>query len=580
MKTPPPSLRRGTDARQDVSAARASSSSFPDLDSLAALRAWYEGLTARAAVHRYLGHVRASGQSSRALLARIRRQLRAFALERQRPDLAAVFAHTAVERTRHAASMVQALDTLRATPVPEPSLTDDVGSWLPTRIAKVLQANGISTLAELTLRVPRRKRWWTVVKGLGVTGARRVEAFFHMHPTLTEQARTLVALPTRSPAVAWERMHVPNALDGSNGRFRAPRSGCLLNAQTDYEAVQSWLELHEAPDTTRAYRKEAERLLLWAIIERQKPLSSLTTDDAIAYRSFLRHPAPHERWIGTPCPRSSPEWRPFANGLASNSISYALSVLRALFRSLIEQRYLYANPFAGVTVRGASKREPFDIDNCLTQAQWRIARSVAKQLEHRLGWDVIAAQRLRFILDFAYATGLRARELVDAKLGDIREDENGELWLYVTGKGRKKAKVALPPLALQALEKHLLERGLPASRPNWPRLAALIDNLTGATPAARNAGITTARLRQITTRFFEAVAQSTDQNQGSAVELLKHATPHWLRHTHATHALQSGVELVSVRDNLRHASISTTSNYLHGDDLRRAHQVRKAFKAL
>lgn len=43
-----------------------------------------------------------------------------------------------------------------------------------------------------------------------------------------------------------------------------------------------------------------------------------------------------------------------------------------------------------------------------------------------------------------------------------------------------------------------------------------------------------------------------------------------MRHTHATHALARGAELTSVRDNLRHASIATTSIYLHGDDLKRA----------
>ena len=58
---------------------------------------------------------------------------------------------------------------------------------------------------------------------------------------------------------------------------------------------------------------------------------------------------------------------------------------------------------------------------------------------------------------------------------------------------------------------------------------------------------------------------------------LRKASPHWLRHTHATHALRSGAELTTVRDNLRHASISTTSIYLHADDLKRARQLSAAF---
>jgi hypothetical protein len=51
-------------------------------------------------------------------------------------------------------------------------------------------------------------------------------------------------------------------------RFRAPPAICTLDASDDYEAVQTWLILHESPATQRTYRKEAERLILWTIIER------------------------------------------------------------------------------------------------------------------------------------------------------------------------------------------------------------------------------------------------------------------------------------------------------------------------
>jgi len=49
------------------------------------------------------------------------------------------------------------------------------------------------------------------------------------------------------------------------------------------------------------------------------------------------------------------------------------------------------------------------------------------------------------------------------------------------------------------------------------------------------------------------------------------------RHTHATHALARGAESTTVPDNLRHASISATSIYLHGDDVKRARQIGVAF---
>ena len=50
-----------------------------------------------------------------------------------------------------------------------------------------------------------------------------------------------------------------------------------------------------------------------------------------------------------------------------------------------------------------------------------------------------------------------------------------------------------------------------------------------------------------------------------------------MRHTHATHALERGVDLTTVRDNLRHASLSTTSIYLHTDEEKRAKQLGAAF---
>ncbi|MGQ3179798.1 MAG: hypothetical protein ACT6SC_19585, partial [Blastomonas fulva] len=67
--------------------------------------------------------------------------------------------------------------------------------------------------------------------------------------------------------------------------------------------------------TQRSYRKEAERLLLWATLERGKPLSSLTADDVGAYADFLVSPPAawcgprhHQRW--------SPMWRPFEGALS------------------------------------------------------------------------------------------------------------------------------------------------------------------------------------------------------------------------------------------------------------------------
>lgn len=550
------------------------SDAMPDAASLAALRAWHEGLSARDAVLRYLGHTKADGESSRRLIGGIRRQLARFAERRQRPELAALFRCSNAERVSLGRRVFQALDLLSTLSPPQPLIGDDIAQWLAPRAVRALQAEGIRTLSGLTVRIPRRRRWWAAIPGLGAAGARRVEAFFAAHPELTARAHELVMSSQASDVTPWERLIVPAEVDGSRGTFRAPAATCALNASNDYEAVNAWLAVHDSPETERAYRKEAERLLLWAILERGRALSSLTAEDAVAYRTFLRRPTPDSRWVGPSRPRSSPEWRPFAKALAPRSISYALAVLGGMFRWLMQQRYLLANPFAGVKVRGGSRAVALAASRYFPKGEWSMIQTVAEGLEWSYGWEKDAAHRLRFILDFAYATGLRNSELVAATLGDIETDD-GRRWIHVVGKGGKAGKVALPPLAWAALNRYLAHRRLPTDPSRWKRSTRLIGSLSGDS----GVGITTTRLWAITKRFFAQVADIVRERSPSAADKLRQASPHWMRHTHATHALADGVELRTVRDNLRHASISTTSVYVHTDDVQRSDQLSKAFRA-
>ncbi|WP_321818864.1 MULTISPECIES: phage integrase family protein [unclassified Burkholderia] len=579
MKTAPaPRSRTGNGSLAGTPAAPPE---LPSLSELAALHAWHEGLTARAAVMRYLDHARDDGQSSRGLLGRIRRQLVACAMARQRDDLIALFMHPAADRTRHAAQVVAALDVLRTTPLPVPQPADPVDRWLPPRIARVLAAACVASLADLLVRRAHRKGWWRTIPGLGRQGTQCVEAFLAAHPELTRRAAALITYKADGTQLVplWSLESLPAALDGSHGRFRAPRDTCGLAATNDYQAIEAWLALHEAAHTARAYRREAERLLLWAIVERRTPLSSLTTDDAIAYRAFLRHPTPAARWIGPPCPRATPAWRPFAGRLTTRSTAYALAVLRALFGWLVGQHYVVLNPFAGVTVRGGTTRAPFDTGRALTGREWKIVRAAADQLQ-RTGWTTPAAERLRFVLDFGYATGLRAQELVTATLGDIAADARSALWLEVTGKGAKPGRVALPPLARDALRRYLKARALPVRRARWHPATPLVASLNEEHRTGRHAhaSISAARLRQVVGGFFRAAAERVAARDPALAEKLRRASPHWMRHTHATHALDAGVELVAVRDNLRHASVATTSTYLHAEEAKRARQVSAAFR--
>lgn len=548
---------------------------FPGAAALAALRAWYAGMGTTEAVAQYLPHSTDAGRSSRAVLGEIRRQLADHARRCRRDDLARLILHPASERPKRVRAVMAAIDLLRGLAVPRPLVTDAVERWLPARIAQPIQAHGLRTLADLTVRVPRRRRWWAAIPGLGATSARQVEAFFAAHPSLTAAARALVPVGMPHDVVPWERLYVPHEVDGSHGAFRAPPATCILGAGNDYEAVQAWLSLHESGATQRAYRKEAERLILWAIVERGKALSSLTTEDAVAYRAFLRHPAPRGRWVGPAAPRSSPEWRPFTGALSARSVAYALSVAGALFRWLIQQRYALANPFAGIKVRGASRSEPLAVTRVFGEGEWAIVQAVAEGLEWVHGWEAPAAQRLRFVLDFAYATGLRIGELVGATLGQIEADVHGDHWLRLVGKGGKAGKVALPPLARSALDRYLMQRQLPVTPARWNPKTPLLGSLD----LDSTDGITATRLWSVMRRFFLKVAEVVEADSPALAEKLRRASPHWMRHTHATHALARGAELTTVRDNLRHASITTTSIYLHGDEVKRARQMDAAFAA-
>jgi len=524
-------------------------------------------------VTRYLGHSRADGQSSRGILGRIRRQLIELARRRHREDLAELLDHPVAERSRHARAVGHAIELLPTLPAPQPLIDDDIALWLQPKAVHALLAQGIKTLAALTVRIPRRRRWWVTIPGLGIRGARRIETFFAAYPELTERARALVVVEDARDIVPWEQLAVPSELDGSRGSFRAPRATCTLRANNDYQAVQAWLALHDSLATQSAYRKEAERLILWAITERGRALSSLTNEDAVDYRSFLRHPAPRGRWIGPPRPRSSPEWRPFAGGLSPRSVAYSLSVLGAMYRWLIQQRYVLANPFAGIKVRGAARGTPLAATRVFAEGEWSMIQTIAEGLEWSYDWEPPAAQRLRFMLDFAYATGLRASELVHARLGMIEEDAHGDRWLHVTGKGSKAGKVALPPVASAALDRYLVQRQLPTTLVRWDPKTPLVASLEQDSQA----GITARRLWVVMKGFFSLVADVVQEQSPATAEKLRRASPHWMRHTHATHALERGVDLTTVRDNLRHASLSTTSTYLHTDEAKRARQLREAF---
>lgn len=101
--------------------------------------------------------------------------------------------------------------------------------------------------------------------------------------------------------------------------------------------------------------------------------------------------------------------------------------------------------------------------------------------------------------------------------------------------------------------------------------------IIGSLDADSGAAISSVRLWGVLKRFFLLAAHETEADHPPLAAKLRDASTHWMRHTHATHALSRGAELTTVRDNLRHASVSTTSIYLHSEEVKRARQIGEAF---
>lgn len=99
-------------------------------------------------------------------------------------------------------------------------------------------------------------------------------------------------------------------------------------------------------------------------------------------------------------------------------------------------------------------------------------------------------------------------------LGGIKVDPHGDHWLYLLGKGAKAGKVALPPLARIALDRYLVERGLPVTPARWDPHTPLIGSL-GQGPAA---GITGTRLWGVLRRFFVHAADLIQAAHPAAAE--------------------------------------------------------------
>lgn len=165
------------------------------------------------------------------------------------------------------------------------------------------------------------------------------------------------------------------------------------------------------------------------------------------------------------------------------------------------------------------------------------------------------------LLSLLYDTGARVQELVDLKVCDINLNET--VTVILTGKGGKSRIVPVMTPTGELLRQYIEGAGL--SHPSKSRTPLFVNR--GKQPLTR-AGVT------YILKKYAAQAQTS-----GVKDISNEITPHWLRHSKAMHLLQSGVNLIYIRDLLGHSDVSTTEIYARADETMKRKALLEAYKS-
>ena len=370
---------------------------------------------------------------------------------------------------------------------------------------------------------------------------------------------------------------LPGALCGRTGDNRADRARRQIDADDDVAAVACFLaEYDRSPGTARIYQRECERLVLWAVHECRKPLSSLTRQDFEGYLNFLADPQPAERWCGPKRPRASEHWRPFVGPLNESALMTAMAAINSLMAYLVDAGYLAGNPLGLIRQRrrkmmlegaagpgGAAPAladAPQSVERFLDSDMWDAVTRAVESMPRATPAQLDEYERLRFICALLYMLAPRAGELEAHRMNSFQE-ERGLWWWHVLGKGAKLAKIPVPDDMLQALVRYRRHLGLTAV-PRRGDTTPLLVGLRNRTP------ITARRLNQILKSLFARAADLLPAGLEHKAEKLRAASAHWGRHTGITAKVDAGIEERFVQKDARHSDRRTTQRYIHEEERR------------
>jgi integrase/recombinase XerD len=267
-----------------------------------------------------------------------------------------------------------------------------------------------------------------------------------------------------------------------------------------------WLK-HRPETTQEAYRRDIASLLEFT----SRTLQQLTLLDL---QNFADH----------------------LNGQAPTTVARKLSAVKSLLS------FCYKSGYTVVNV-GAALRLP--------KVQERLAQRIMSEAQMQRMLALEDDPRNHAILRLMYNAGLRVSEVINLTWNDVRDNQNGGQ-VRVFGKGGK-------------------ERYVLISRETYEELLALRGDSLDSAPVFRSR-------KSVHDGFLERgqvnrIVEEAAVRAGIAVytEVAKdgqkvkrsRVSPHWIRHAHASHAIDRGAPLPLVRDTLGHASIATTNKYSH-----------------
>lgn len=211
-------------------------------------------------------------------------------------------------------------------------------------------------------------------------------------------------------------------------------------------------------------------------------------------------------------------------GLSPKSLQRRLSACRSYYQWLLKHGRIAANPAASIRAPKAPRRLPQTLD----------ADEAVRLVE--VPTDVPLGLRDRALMELFYSSGLRLSELCALRWGDLALDDG---LVTVLGKGGKQRSVPVGSHARHALQAWRVDTGAANDAPVFP---------------GRGGG-------PITQRAVQLRVKQLAQRQG----MFKHVHPHMLRHSFASHVLESSGDLRGVQELLGHADIATTQIYTHLD---------------